>query len=291
YIEKFYIAESKDDEFYELYVQTKGDADYSSNHKIKFTMMARNKYRDEDDKRGPEYGNIYRFEGELTAGFAKGHSDIIRDDFFTVDKDIPAVTLDKKLDVVTAQFPQLGYIKFRLANTYSYNFAYSTSVPKALLVKYPNADIRAWNFHARPEFDTASTVEFLCDGKTYAYTKDDDNNLTEFPVTFKNGDRITFKTKQLDSYIFSDKPLKTSSSSTTTVPVQTNQKPAPPPAPAKPASPMPPAQAKPTPTPAPAPTPAAPAPAPAPAPEKTPSAVTTPFSGEPLATLIFGASF
>ncbi len=208
-VTEFYIDQAQDGRNYQLYIQTDPTADYTNDKTIKFTMRAKNNWRDEDGDRGKYYGEAFKFEGKLKVGYGNSARNKIEDDYFEIEPLSSAVTLDKDCTFMTAYFKNVGYLDFKVTETYQYIFAYNTVVPKTLIHENEDNYLEAWNITGKPVLDAPGTLSYLSDSNMYVYKLNDDGSYTPMESTYSTAyRRIKFVDQELGSYLFAQKPLQ-----------------------------------------------------------------------------------
>jgi len=104
-----------------------------------------------------------------------------------------------------------AYFEVKLDNQGTVNLSMFTSAVKAVMNKYPEADLRFWDWKANPEFDFTANIELYYDdvdfGKSPYLYKWDGSKLTEVDAEFDDG-AAYFKTRNLGCYVLSDIKLE-----------------------------------------------------------------------------------
>ncbi|GAA6513533.1 hypothetical protein LQE96_02860 [Phocea massiliensis] len=205
YIEKCDIEKQRDGT-YDLVFKAKKGLSYTEPKLIKIQINAKEKRN--SDNRGEELA-----EGETYLEFEVGYNDTayVSDEVYYVNPEEPIIEFGSNLDKCTLIFDYKSEYTVRLDEKLSFNILSSTEPVEWVEEEYgDDADLTYISFYAKPTFEDAKgKFRIYAPGAKYAY-EITSKGLVELDTTKVKENYLEFTTKQLTSYVASDKKLDSS---------------------------------------------------------------------------------
>ena len=205
YIEKCDIERQRDGT-YDLVFKAKKGLSYTEPKLIKIQINAKEKRN--SDNRGEDLA-----EGETYLEFEVGYNDTayVTDEIYYVNPEEPIIEFGSNMDKCTLVFDYKSEYTVRLDEKLSFNILSSTKPVAWVEEKYgDDADLTYISFYAKPTFeDIKGKFRIYAPNAKYAY-EITSKGLVELDTTRVKENYLEFTTKQLTSYVASDKKLNSS---------------------------------------------------------------------------------